>query len=126
MPNIPGIPSSETVDLSTVRLINGTEIQIASEILNVAFDQDIKYLSPVALNASGELVTATLGTPAIGVATVPVVTDADDVKTLMVIRAGVLNPEALAWDDSYVTDSDKASAFRGAPAPTNIIVKASV
>lgn len=127
MAYVPGIPSAETRTNENVhRLINGTEIQVAGEFLKVAASQTIAYLAPVALDAAGDVVLATKGEPAIGIAMAPVVTDADDIKTVNVLRAGVLNPDALAWDASYATAADKASAFRGAPAPTNIIVKASV
>lgn len=35
---------------------------------------------------------------------------------------GNFNSDALVWDDTFTTDAQKASAFRGAPTPTNIIV----
>lgn len=127
MAHIPGVPSTETRDnAAVVRLINGTEIQVAGEILTVAESQDIEYLAPVAMDADDNVIVAVSGEPAIGIAMAPVATDAGETKTVHVLRAGVLNPEALAWDASYDTAAKRASAFRGAPAPTNIIVKASV
>ena len=127
MAYIPGVPSTESRDnAAVVRLINGTEIQVAGEILTVAGSQDIKYLAPVALDADDNVIVAVSGEPAIGIAMAPVATTAGETKTVHVLRAGVLNPEALAWHTSYDTSAKRASAFRGAPAPTNIIVKASV
>lgn len=35
---------------------------------------------------------------------------------------GNFNSDALVWHESFTTDAQKASAFRGAPTPTNIIV----
>lgn len=127
MAHIPGVPSVETrTNTAAVRLINGTEIGIAHEELEVAASQTIGYLEPVALDADDRVVPATQGTPAIGVSMAEVSTGASETKTISVLRAGVLNPAALAWDASYDTAAKRASAFRGAPAPTNIIVKASV
>lgn len=123
----PGIPTiTEVVHARSERLINGTEIQVAYENLAVAASQNIPYLAPVALDEDGGVIRAVAGTPAIGVAMFPIVTDADDALTLSVLRAGVLNPDALAWDASYATAADRVAAFRGAPAPTNIIVKTAI
>lgn len=127
MAHTPGVPSTESRDNAAVaRLINGTEIQVAGEVLTVAESQDLDYLAPVSLDADGEVVLAVSGTPAIGIVMAPVATAAGATKTVHVLRAGVLNPDALAWDESYDTAAKRAAAFRGAPAPTNIIVKASV
>lgn len=127
MAQAPGIPSAEfRVNAPAVRLINGTEINIAGEVLTVAESQDVAYLAPVAFDADSNIVVAESGTPAIGVAMKPVATLAGETATVEVLRAGVLNPDALAWDESYDTAAKRAAAFRGAPAPTNIIVKASV
>jgi len=124
--HIPGIPQTESwVNAAHERLINGTEIQVAHEVLGVAEDQTINYLEPVVYDdVAGGLIPATDGTPAIGIAMGAVTTVEGDVKTLSVLRAGVLNPAAIAFGPSYDTEAKKAAAFRGAPAPTNIIVKA--
>lgn len=123
----PGVPSTASFENEAVeRLINGTEIQVAGEILTVAESQDIAYKQPVAFDVSDNIVAATEGTPAVGIAMYPVATDAGETKTVQVLRAGVLNPAALVWDASYDTAAKRQAAFRGAPAPTNIIVKASV
>lgn len=127
MAHTPGVPTTESFENAAVeRLINGTEIQVAGEILTVAESQTIAYKQPVAFDADGNIVAATAGTPAIGIAMYPVATDLAETKTVQVLRAGVLNPAPLVWDASYDTAAKRQSAFRGAPAPTNIIVKASV
>lgn len=119
-----GVPSSTAVFSTSDRsLIAGNEIAIAYEDLTVAPDQDLAALTVVSLNEDDQLVPATLGAPAVGVLALPVRTAAGQTVTANTIRAGVLNPEALVFDDSFVTMADKVAAFRGAPAPTNIIVK---
>lgn len=127
MSAIPGIPFTDSWDNKPAeRLINGTEIQVASEVLPVAANQEIGYLQPVALDAEENLTIAVAGSPAIGISMGQVTTGDTDEKTLTVLRAGVLNPAAIAFHESYDTAAKKAAAFRGAPAPTNIIVKASI
>ena len=127
MAQAPGIPStSHYANAPVERIRNGTEIAIAGEVLTVAESQELAYLQPVAFDADDQVVAAVAGTPAIGIAMAPVSTDAGETKTVEILRAGVLNPAALAWDASYDTAAKRQAAFRGAPAPTNIIVKASV
>lgn len=118
-----GTPSRTVIaTASFASAIAGIEIALADEILTVAPNQDLKFLQVVALNATGQVVAAEAGEPAIGIMPIPVVTGAETV-TAQVIRAGVFDPEALVFDESYATFADKAEAFRGAPAPTNIITK---
>ena len=126
MAHIPGVPSVETrTNPASVRLINGTEIGIAHEVLEVAASQTIGYLEPVALDADGLVIPAVSGAPAIGISMAEATTAASGTKTVSVLRAGVLNPAAVAFGPSYDTAAKREAAFRGAPAPTNIIVKAS-
>ena len=123
---VPGIPTiTNSATSFRPRLINGDEIAVAYENLEAAAGEAIGYLAPVALDGSGLVVPATAGTPAIGVAMFEVIAGAT-ARTVSVLRAGVLNPDAIEWDASYDTAAEKAAAFRGAPAPTNIIVKASL
>lgn len=127
MAQAPGIPStSKYANAPVERIRNGTEIAIAGEVLTVAESQELAYLQPVAFDVDDRVVAAVSGTPAIGIVMAPVSTGAGETRTVEVLRAGVLNPAALAWDASYDTADKRHAAFRGAPAPTNIIVKASV
>lgn len=126
MAKIPGLPEATFTTISPDnRLINGYEIMVASETRTVAASQDIEFLAPVAEDAEGNLVNAVSGTPAVGVALFPVSTDAED-RSVQILVAGVVNPDAIAFGPSYDTAAKRAAAFRGAPAPTNIIVKANV
>lgn len=119
-----GVPSSTAVYSTADRSwMSGVEIAISYEDLTVAPDQDLAALTVVTLNENDQLVPATLGVPAIGILAVPVRTAAGQTVTANTIRSGVLNPDGLVYDESFVTLDDKVAAFRGAPAPTNIIVK---
>ncbi|MDR3474331.1 MAG: hypothetical protein P4M09_21990 [Devosia sp.] len=68
--------------------------------------------------------TATPSSRAIGVLIIAVVTDGSGLyKAAPVYRAGVFNPLALVWDASFSTEAEKLGAFRGAPTPTNIVLR---
>lgn len=127
--NVPGYPKGTPLAVTPAahRLINGTEIAVAYEDLPVAASQSLEINTPVSLDADGAVVEAAPGTPAIGITAWPVETTAlGETKTVSVIRAGVLNPDALNWPLGFATREAKLAAFRGAPAPTNIVVKPSV
>lgn len=95
--------------------------------LPVAADQELKQFEVVGLTA-GKLVPAVKGgaTPVtpIGIVTQAVTGASDGTTTVPVLYAGCFNPDALVWDASYATDEDKRSAFEGAPAPTQIVIRA--
>ena len=126
MAKVPGLPEATFTTISPDnRLINGYEIMVASETLPVAAGQDIAFLAPVMFDAEQNLVEAAYGTPACGIALFPITTDTET-ASVQVMVAGVVNPDAIAWPASYDTVAKRAGAFRGAPAPTNFIVKANV
>ena len=54
----------------------------------------------------------------------PAVTGSGVTTKAPVYRAGNFNPAALIWHADYDTDAKKAAAFRGAAAPTNIVIRA--
>ncbi|RWG53998.1 MAG: hypothetical protein EOQ64_22010 [Mesorhizobium sp.] len=63
-----------------------------------------------------------IGVAPLGITTAPVV-DTDVAQRVAIYRAGNFNPDALNWDASFNTDDKREAAFRGAPAPTNILVR---
>ncbi len=68
--------------------------------------------------------TVTPATRAIGILVVAVTSTASGAhKGVPVYRAGCFNPLALVWGASYTTEEEKLAAFRGAPTPTNIIMR---
>lgn len=64
-----------------------------------------------------------VGVQAIGVAVVGIVTDSSNAKRIAIYRAGNFNPDALVYHASFDTLAKKCAAFRGAPTPTNIVVR---
>ncbi|MER8478427.1 hypothetical protein [Mesorhizobium sp. M1163] len=63
-----------------------------------------------------------VGVAPIGITTAPVV-DTDAAQRVAIYRAGNFNPDALNWHASFDTDAKREAAFRGAPTPTNIVVR---
>lgn len=68
--------------------------------------------------------TATPTSRAIGITVVDVTTGASgNLKSAPIYRAGCFNPDAIAFHASYTSEAEKINAFRGAPTPTNIILR---
>ncbi len=122
-----GIPSqgSDTINATPEGLITGDIPALVTEDMTFAASQTIEAWTVVGLDGTGDIVPAVLGTTAaIGITVCKVVTPASGTKKAAPIyRQGVFNPAMLAWDATYNTDEKKLEAFRGAPTPTNIIVR---
>lgn len=122
-----GIPTRTDYDIpvTQVALLAGDEPDAVVEELIVAASQTIAAFTPVGFDAQGRLVPAVSGTTqAIGITTIAITTDAStNYKGVGVYRQGCFNKDAINWPASYDTDAKKVAAFRGAPTPTNIIVK---
>ncbi|PZR90333.1 MAG: hypothetical protein DI537_19145 [Stutzerimonas stutzeri] len=121
-----GIPSqsSDTIAVLLEGLITGSFPEVSTEDMTVAASQTIPAYTPVGLNGSGHIVPAVSGTTqAIGIVVHDVTTGASPITGFPVWRAGVFNPAMLAWPASYNTDELKLEAFRGAPSPTQIIMR---
>lgn len=99
----------------------GTPLPV-TEILPVGENTELEAFTAVALDANENVVIATQGTPAIGITTGPVATGAGETSSIGVFRCGNFNPAAITFDASYTTLEQKVAAFRGADAPTTIIV----
>lgn len=88
-------------------------------VLKTELANTVAPMTVVALDATkGTVVAAKKGTPAIGV-----IYTAPSDGTVLVLRSGCFNPDALIWDASYASYDDKKVAFEGAPTPTQIIVR---
>ncbi|TIP38615.1 MAG: hypothetical protein E5X77_31675 [Mesorhizobium sp.] len=57
------------------------------------------------------------------VGTTAPVLDTNVAQRVAIYRAGNFNPDALNWDASFDTDAKREAAFRGAPSPTNILIR---
>lgn len=123
-----GVPAQYTETLTAPYggiYLGSTPLPVLTDDIVVAASQTIPAFTPVGLDGSGRLIPAVSGvTQAIGVSVTDIVTDGTtNYKGLPIIRAGALNFDKINWPASYDTDAKKFAAFRGAPAPTNIVVK---
>lgn len=121
-----GIPSqnSDVIAVAPEGLITGSFPEVSTEDMTIAASQTIPAYTPVGLDGSGNIVPAVSGTTqAIGIVVHDVVTGVAPLKGFPIWRTGVFNPAMLAWPASYDSDEKKLEAFRGAPTPTQIIMR---
>lgn len=121
-----GVPEqwSDNFLVTAEGLITGETPRQFVEDMTAALNQTIAAYTAVGLNAQGDIVPAVNGTTqAIGILVYPVVAGATNKPVARVLRAGCLNPAMIAWPASYDTDEKKLEAFRGAPTPTQIVVR---
>lgn len=120
-----GIPSqdSDSIGVTPEGLLSGYLPAVFNEDLVFAAGNSFPAYTPVGLNASGQVIPAVAGSvQAIGITFYAVDATAGAVEA-PVYRAGCFNPAMLNWPASYNTDALKTAAFRGAPSPTQIIVR---
>lgn len=121
-----GIPSqgSDDIVVTPEALITGDVPALFNEDHTVAANQTIPAYTPVGLNGSGDIVPAELGeTEAIGITFYDIETGAAPLEGVPIYRGGVFNPAMLNWPATYDTDAKKVAAFRGAPTPTQIVIR---
>jgi len=127
--NIPigdaGMAASEFSDTFTsTELFNSAIPQAVTEDFEVPENSDFEQFAVVALTADDTLTMAVDGAAqAVGILLLSVQTGAGETKRVPIYRAGNFNVAALQFDASFDTDEKKLGAFRGAPAPTNIVVR---
>lgn len=123
-----GVPTQgeDIINPGYIPLITGNEPALFQADLTVAASQNIPAYTPVGFDGSGNLVPAVSGTTqAIGITFNAVVTPGSGaLKGAPIYRAGCFNPDALNWPASYDTVEKKFEAFRGAPSPTMIELRA--
>lgn len=122
---VPGMASSATEDWTQYGQWVSDNPTPKTERYVLAVSQTIEYLEVVKLNASGEVIAATYDAgnsyQAIGFAAFAVTTDSSNKGTIEVYIAGAPNIDSLVWDSTFDDDAKKLSAFRAAPAPSNVI-----
>lgn len=122
-----GIPSQWKDDavVTAEGFVVGDNPSIVTEDMTFAASQNIPARTPVGFDASGNLIPAVLGTTAaVAFTIIDVVTPASGpLKAAPVYRAGTFNPALANWPASYDTAEKRLEAFRGAPTPTNIIMR---
>lgn len=123
--HLAGVPGQWSDEINPVRegLIVGNPDVVTVDAA-VAANQTIAVpYVPVMRDASGNLVPAVQGTPAVGILLRPITTGAAPLQGQpLMIQAGI-NMDMIAWPASYTTEAHKLNAFVGAPTPTAIVVK---
>lgn len=116
---------SDTITAVDIALITGNEPAYMEEDMTVALSQTLAAYTVVGLDGSGDIIPAVLGTTAaIGITLFAVTTPGSGAKKAVpILRAACVNPDKLVWDATYNTVEKKLEAFRGAPSPTDIIVR---
>lgn len=116
---------ADTIVGADVALITGNEPAYLTEDMTVALSQTLAAYQVVGLDGSGNIIPAVLGTTqAIGITLFPVTTPGSGaLKAVPILRAACLNPDKLVYDATYNTVEKKLEAFRGAPSPTDIVVR---
>jgi hypothetical protein len=123
-----GIPTQWQDDIAVTLegFVTGNEPAVLTTDRLVAASQTILARTPVGLDGSGNLVPAISGTTqAIGLTVTDVTTDSSGtLKGAPIYAAGCFNPAMINWPASYDTAAKQFGAFRGAPTPTNIVIRA--
>jgi len=108
-------------------LISGSHPVLAAAISQkVKTGVTLKKFQVVGYDENNLLVPAVKGTvQAAGIVTEAIVGTGEPGNETKIPTwySGCFEPSALAWDESYATDEDKATAFVGAPTPTTIAIR---
>lgn len=122
-----GVPQAWSQDFGVTPegLITGSQPEQFVVDIPVAASQTLVERQVVGLDGNGRIVPAQAGSvQAIGFMAYPITTDASTTyKAGRVYRSGCFNPDLLVWHASYNTDDLKFGAFRGAPTPTQILMR---
>ncbi|MEP2533558.1 head decoration protein [Shimia sp.] len=118
---------AESINPEAEALVTGDVPAVFSTDETILSGEDLEALTVVGFDGNGKIVPAVAadgGTPvqAIGVLVYAVDATGGDAPG-HVYRGGMFNPDMLVWDASYDTDAEKATAFNGAPSPTQIVIR---
>ena len=123
--------SSDIINASPDPLVTGDTPALYTEALPAA-GMDLAAREVVGFDGGGNIIPAVLDavTPANDVQAIGFVMYAIDTTgeaagavEVEVVRGGVFNPDLLVWEAGFSTDALRRAAFRGAPTPTNIIIR---
>lgn len=126
----PGLALWESEEFSEAGLISGEDPKFGTKEHFTLLDQnaDLPAYTPVGIiTASGKVTISDMAAVdgsaiAIGITGYKVPDPGADLK-IAVVRSGCFNPDKLNWHASYNTAAKKTAAFRGAPTPTNIVIR---
>lgn len=114
-----GIATIESDQFTIVPLLSGEEPEVITqaESVDAGFAGDIPAFTPVERVAGGGIqpAVAASGNKFIGITATPYVAEVSTLKKVPVMKAGMFNPAALAWDASFDTDAKKAALFEDNP-----------
>lgn len=128
--HLAGFPGQWSDEINPVReglILNNPDV--VTEDMTIAASQTIVQYTPVGFNASGDLVPAlwasdNTAVKPVGITLFPITTPAGTpLKGVPILIQGGLNVDMINWPVSFDTIEKKLEAFRGAPTPTNIVVK---
>lgn len=131
--HLAGVPGQESDTINPINeglILSHTPAPIVED-MTIAANQTIAGIhTPVGFDASGNLVPAvwdatyaSAGVRAIGLTLRPITTGAAPLVGQPILRAAAVNMDLIAWPASFDTDEKKLEAFRGAPSPSQFIVK---
>lgn len=124
--------SSDIINPSPDPLVTGDVPALFTEALPVAADMVLAAREVVGFDANDNIIPAVLdeATPANDVQAIGFVMyaidttgQADGAVEVEVVRGGVFNPELLVWEAGFDDYAKQRAAFRGAPAPTGIVIR---
>ncbi|MBI1620011.1 head decoration protein [Aquamicrobium zhengzhouense] len=128
--HLAGFPGQWSDEINPVReglILNNPDVVTVD--MTIAASQTIAEYTPVGLNAAGDLVPAVwaadeTAVKPVGITLFPITTPAGTpLKGVPILIQGGLNVDMIKWPVSFDTFEKKLEAFRGAPTPTNIVVK---
>lgn len=129
--HLAGFPGQWSEEINPVReglILNNPDVVTVD--MTIAASQTIAEYTPVGLNATGDLVPAVWAADPedaivpVGITLFPITTPAGTpLKGVPILIQGGLNVDMVKWPASFDTIEKKLEAFRGAPTPTNIVVK---
>lgn len=124
--HLAGVPrqDSDIINPGMEGLIVADAPAMVVEDMVIAANQTINDVHvPLMYDAQKNLVPAAAGTPAVALSMRPIVTGAAPLKGEPVLRQAAINMDMVSWPASYDSEEKKLEAFRGAEAPTAIVVK---
>ena len=122
-----GVPVQEHIDIGVTPegLFAASEPPILREECTAANNLNLPAYTVVGFDSNGHIAQAVLGTiPAIGIILNDLITPTSGANVgVSVVRGGCLKMALLNYHSSYDTDEKKKEAFRGAPTPTQIVIR---
>jgi hypothetical protein len=131
--HLAGVPSQDSDTINPVAeglILSHTPAPVIEDMTIAASQTLAGVYNPVGFDSSGNLVPAvwdatyaSAGVRAIGLTLRPITTGSSPIVGQPILRAAAVNMDMITWPASFDTDEKKLEAFRGAPSPSQFIVK---